>query len=144
MGVIDAERYPVAAPELYRAVEAALVRLGWRVQLAEPGVMRLWATTGMSAATWGEKLTIHVTAQGPMASTVHTEISLKFGVYDWGKRRRRLAELKSALGQSLLVASVQRPTAVAELPPPGWHPDPTGAAPQRWWDGTRWTERTSV
>lgn len=30
--------------------------------------------------------------------------------------------------------------------PPGWYPDPghagDGGAPERWWDGTRWTERT--
>jgi hypothetical protein len=25
-------------------------------------------------------------------------------------------------------------------PPPGWYADPQGAAAQRWWDGTTWTE----
>ncbi|HWH26959.1 MAG TPA: DUF2510 domain-containing protein [Pseudolysinimonas sp.] len=23
--------------------------------------------------------------------------------------------------------------------PPGWYPDPSGQAPQRWWSGTQWT-----
>ena len=27
--------------------------------------------------------------------------------------------------------------------PPAWHPDPTGAATWRWWDGSRWTEHTA-
>ena len=30
-----------------------------------------------------------------------------------------------------------------ELPPPGWYRDPDGMAAQRWWDGSRWTMRTS-
>jgi hypothetical protein len=25
------------------------------------------------------------------------------------------------------------------LPPPGWHPDPWGMAPLRYWDGAAWT-----
>jgi Protein of unknown function (DUF2510)/Type II CAAX prenyl endopeptidase Rce1-like len=28
-------------------------------------------------------------------------------------------------------------------PPPGWHPDPSGANQWRWWDGYRWTEHVS-
>ena len=28
--------------------------------------------------------------------------------------------------------------------PVGWHPDPWGQAPYRWWDGTRWTEHTTT
>jgi len=27
-------------------------------------------------------------------------------------------------------------------PPPGWHPDPSGAPQQRYWDGQQWTEHT--
>ena len=26
----------------------------------------------------------------------------------------------------------------------GWYPDPSGAAQQRWWDGTKWTEQVSA
>ena len=29
------------------------------------------------------------------------------------------------------------------LPPPGWYHDPYGMAPQRWWDGGKWTDRTA-
>lgn len=27
-------------------------------------------------------------------------------------------------------------------PPAGWYPDPAGQTRERWWDGSRWTERT--
>jgi hypothetical protein len=29
------------------------------------------------------------------------------------------------------------------LPGPGWHHDPSGQFPFRWWDGARWTDCTS-
>jgi membrane protease YdiL (CAAX protease family) len=30
-------------------------------------------------------------------------------------------------------------TSPPTAPPPGWHPDPYGIAPLRWWDGTAWS-----
>jgi hypothetical protein len=35
------------------------------------------------------------------------------------------------------------PAAPAAGPPPGWHPDPSGQAAQRYWDGRQWTEHVS-
>ena len=35
------------------------------------------------------------------------------------------------------------PTPAATATPPGWHPDPTGTARLRWWDGDRWTDSTA-
>ncbi len=34
-------------------------------------------------------------------------------------------------------------TSPPAAPPPGWHPDPSGANQWRWWDGYRWTEHVS-
>lgn len=31
-------------------------------------------------------------------------------------------------------------TPAGPLPPPGWYPDPSGQAPQRWWSGAQWTD----
>jgi len=33
--------------------------------------------------------------------------------------------------------------ATPTLPPPGWHPDPSGDHRYRWWGGNRWTEQIS-
>jgi hypothetical protein len=30
------------------------------------------------------------------------------------------------------------------LPPAGWHPDPDDPQLLRWWDGSRWTDHTSI
>jgi Protein of unknown function (DUF2510)/Type II CAAX prenyl endopeptidase Rce1-like len=35
------------------------------------------------------------------------------------------------------------PPAPPAAPPPGWHPDPSGANQWRWWDGHQWTEHVS-
>jgi Protein of unknown function (DUF2510) len=34
------------------------------------------------------------------------------------------------------------PYGFATVPGPGWHPDPSGQSPLRWWDGTRWSDYT--
>ena len=34
----------------------------------------------------------------------------------------------------------QQPLAGGPEMPPGWYPDPSGAAPWRWWDGYRWSQ----
>lgn len=33
---------------------------------------------------------------------------------------------------------------LADAPPPGWYPDPTGPQRLRWWDGTDWTDHRRI
>ena len=41
-------------------------------------------------------------------------------------------------------AQVAPETGAQVLPPPGWHPDPSGRFHYRWWDGTMWTSQVSL
>jgi hypothetical protein len=136
MAVDDAESYPVAAAALYDATIAALRQLGWTISSADPAALIVHASTSMSLATWGEQITVRVGTTGPATSTLHTTVALKFGLVDWGKRRRRIAEFKDAVRGALAMAP-------AGQPPAGWYPDPYGVASQRWWDGGAWTGHTS-
>ena len=38
--------------------------------------------------------------------------------------------------------TVTPPQGAHPVPPPGWYPDPQDAQAQRYWDGSRWTNRT--
>lgn len=33
---------------------------------------------------------------------------------------------------------------MSATPPAGWYPDPASANPQRFWDGTQWTDATAI
>lgn len=40
-------------------------------------------------------------------------------------------------------SEARRPPADIALPPPGWHPDPSGRHWWRWWDGGGWTDHVA-
>ena len=59
-----------------------------------------------------------------------------------------LGILLSLVGLTLAVVGavrgMSRPAQVsAVLPPPGWYPDPSAAASQRYWNGAAWTEHVT-
>lgn len=64
------------------------------------------------------------------------------------RERSRKANIRAARAlerqTQLMEQQAQRqpvPTAPPpQGPPAGWYADPHGQAPQRWWDGARWTE----
>jgi uncharacterized RDD family membrane protein YckC len=50
---------------------------------------------------------------------------------------------RSIMGHSWGVNPETTSAGPAELPPPGWHPDPAGSAGFRWWDGQSWSAHVS-
>jgi hypothetical protein len=57
-------------------------------------------------------------------------------------RKYRKAEAKRTPATPPPAAPSPTPPPVQAGPPPGWYNDPHGAAVQRWWDGTTWTDHT--
>jgi hypothetical protein len=65
----------------------------------------------------------------------------------WFNIRKKLIAVEQAAatgqyGPGRVTYSGWEPTPLP-MPPPGWHPDPSGQYQFRWWDGTRWSEHTS-
>ena len=52
----------------------------------------------------------------------------------------RLTEAPAAPTEQLGIAATHP---FSRLPPPGWHPDPSGRHWWRWWDGGGWTEHVA-
>jgi Protein of unknown function (DUF2510) len=66
-------------------------------------------------------------------------------IYWFNIRRKLIAVERAAVsgqyGPGHMTYSGWEPTP-PPMPPPGWHPDPTGQNQLRWWDGTGWSEHT--
>lgn len=62
-------------------------------------------------------------------------VILIVGIVGIGRRSRQSAELMRGPTMG------QQPVAPPDAKP-GWYPDPTGAATQRFWNGQAWTEQT--
>jgi len=60
--------------------------------------------------------------------------SLALGVRAWAVRIEDRATKQRISTQRSV------PTGALTAPQPGWHPDPSGAPGQRYWDGQQWTE----
>lgn len=54
-----------------------------------------------------------------------------------------LAAGANARSEANLPAEPPTEPVAAALPPPGWHPDPSGRHWWRWWDGRGWTEHVA-
>jgi hypothetical protein len=70
------------------------------------------------------------------------ELNPMEGVFGWGPKlalKPRIRELERRLGGAIVEQGTIAGGAPAQLPPAGWHPDPTGRHEQRYWDGSQWT-----
>jgi hypothetical protein len=66
-------------------------------------------------------------------------------IYWFNIRKKLIAVEKAAasgqFGPGHVTYSGWEPTP-PPMPPPGWHPDPSGEHRLRWWDGVQWSQHT--
>ena len=126
------------------ALEHTLRDLGMEIQGFDPYAGTVVWRTSMTFWSWGENMSARVRPTGPETVEVELTSGLKFGLVDWGKNRRNLEKVFTALRARMESGSYAWP--VQEVPPapePGWHPDPTGRHHLRYWNGQVWTEHVN-
>lgn len=96
---------PEVIPFDYQLVFArvceALPAAGFRVLGADPATGVVQATSDLSAASWGENLTVQLGSARDGETTVVIHSNLKFGLVDWGKNKRNVTRIRNELRQRL-------------------------------------------
>ena len=129
------------------ALEHTLHELSMDIQTYDPYAGVVMFKTPMTMWSWGENLHARVFPSGADQTDVEIRSSLKFGLVDWGKNRRNIEKVTTALRARLASGDyswpVQQPSLTQAPPSEGWHPDPTGRHQLRWWNGQQWSEHVN-
>jgi hypothetical protein len=96
---------------------------------------------GNVASTKSDDRVVHVTIEGPRTAIVYT-VKLKVNSNADTEARKFAAQLNMASRQ-LQGGPPTSGALTMPLPPPGWHPDPSGAPGSLYWDGQGWHKATS-
>jgi hypothetical protein len=101
--------YPYPPEQVFGAALAGLAGTKLTVKGADPAQGTIWAEKGMSAFSWGEKVTIYVYPgeQGQTAVTVDS--ALNFGLFSLGAHKRNHQTVFTAIEQGLGVAPAGQP-----------------------------------
>jgi hypothetical protein len=97
--------YPFPKQVVFRALRAAVNRLaGMKVEGCDELACRLDIKTGISALSWGERVTVTVCANGDQAAVVSVQSGAKtvFGsATTHGKNRKNVREIINAISELL-------------------------------------------
>lgn len=85
----------------FDAVVAALPTIPMTVGSADPSTGLIIGSSGISAASWGEKITVQVWAVDEATSAFTVESKLSFGLVDWGKHKKNIAKVTAAVQAQL-------------------------------------------
>ncbi len=165
-------QYPFPADDVFTAALQVLTFGTMGLLKADPDSRVLFASTSLSAMTYGEDVTVGVEPSGPDTSSVLIHSQLKFGVTAWGHNRKNVELVHNWLEAYLSVKSAGTPGWFADpfgrqqyryfdgtnfldqnnapmiaappgTTPPGWYPNPEVPNQQRYWDGEQWTDHTA-
>jgi hypothetical protein len=119
--------YPYPPAHIFNAATSGLSQSKLSIRGADPNQGTIWAEKGMSAASWGEKVTIYIAAAGEGHTTVTVDSALKFGLVAWGAHDRNFKRVFEAIDQGLAqTGQVGTPPP----PQPGPTPPPQPQQPQ--------------
>jgi len=82
------------------ALRRAVHGLGWKITHDDAAAGSLLASTRMSLASWGERVTAQVSASGS-GSHLGLSVALKFGLVGWGAQQRSATKLLDAVDREL-------------------------------------------
>ena len=122
--------YPHPPQVVFNAALSRLPANNLTIAGADPNQGTIWADKGVSALSWGEKVTIYIyqVDQGQTAVTVDS--ALKFGLFSWGAHKRNHQRVFDSIDQGLAAGSPQPMQMQAQAPPaPQPQPYPQEQAP---------------
>jgi hypothetical protein len=123
--------YPYPPEQVFGAALAGLRSSKLRVTGADPNQGAIWADNGVSALSWGERVTVYVYQgdQGQAAVVVDSEA--KWGLFTGGAHKRNHRAVFEAIEQGLgLSPGPGPPSQPAQQPPPAPPPSPPHDAPE--------------
>jgi len=75
---------------------------GWAISEHESVPQQLVFTKGMSAFSWGSKLTAALTASTPTETGIQINTKETFSLADWGRGKRQAVKLLEDVGAELI------------------------------------------
>ena len=91
---------PHPKPQTFDALLRALPSIGMKIKEADPATGHIDASTGISLASWGEKIRVDVT-DGANGSLVNVSSGNKAQLISWGKNNKNIDQIEQALHQAL-------------------------------------------
>ena len=103
----------------FAAVLRAVEAVGMKLKEADDTRGVVTATTGVTISSWGERVEVRVTPDGPSSSSVTVSIALKFQLFGWGQQQRVADGLLDEIGRQVAApAPPPRPFTPPPPPPP--------------------------
>lgn len=140
MGEITQQTFPYDFDSVFRALLLVIPQIGFVVKTSDPMIGRITATTGMSALSYGETVTMIIERVDGDNTRLRVESSLRVGFNIAGAHihARNFNAIIGGLSRQL-----QSRSGPGDAPPAAWHKDPLGRHQLRYWDGSAWTSHVS-
>jgi hypothetical protein len=103
--------YPFSPQQVFGAALSGLPGTKLIVKGADPAQGTIWAEKGMSAFSWGEKVTIYVYPGEQGQTTVTVDSALNFGLFSFGAHARNHQAVFEAIERGLGLAPAGQPAA---------------------------------